>query len=106
MSNHRTRGCSSVGRALRSHRRGRGFDYHQLHEKPSCIPPQEGFFFTSFQNSSMCNTNMPGLWVVVSVVAGEDVDITHAINLRDITDAVVQITLVAGKPQFDRSALP
>ena len=26
------RGCSSVGRALRSHRRGRGFDYHQLHE--------------------------------------------------------------------------
>ena len=43
MSNHRTRGCSSVGRALRSHRRGRGFDYHQLHEKPSCIPPQEGF---------------------------------------------------------------
>lgn len=24
-------GCSSVGRALRSHRRGRGFDYHQLH---------------------------------------------------------------------------
>ena len=24
-------GCSSVGRALRSHRRGRGFDYPQLH---------------------------------------------------------------------------
>lgn len=43
MSNHRTRGCSSVGRALRSHRRGRGFDYHQLHEEPFCIPPQEGF---------------------------------------------------------------
>ena len=43
MSNHRTRGCSSVGRALRSHRRGRGFDYHQLHEQPFCIPPQEGF---------------------------------------------------------------
>lgn len=65
-----------------------------------------GFFFTSFQNSSMRNANMPGLWVVVSVVAGEDVDVAHAVDLRDIADAVVQITLVAGKPQFDRSALP
>ena len=26
-------GCSSVDRALRSHRRGRGFESHQLHQK-------------------------------------------------------------------------
>ena len=26
------RGCSSVDRALRSHRRGRGFESHQLHQ--------------------------------------------------------------------------
>src|SRR5690606_13725398 len=26
------RGCSSVGRALRSQRRGRGFDSHQVHQ--------------------------------------------------------------------------
>ncbi len=25
-------GCSSVDRALRSHRRGRGFESHQLHQ--------------------------------------------------------------------------
>ena len=54
----------------------------------------------------MCNANMPGLWVVVSVVAGEDVDITHAINLRDIADAIMQITFLARKPQFDRRTLP
>lgn len=54
MSNHRTRGCSSVGRALRSHRRGRGFDYHQLHEEPFCIPPQEGF--------SLPCESMAGFW--------------------------------------------
>ncbi len=27
------RGCSSVDRALRSHRRGRGFESHQLHQE-------------------------------------------------------------------------
>ena len=27
-------GCSSVDRALRSHRRGRGFESHQLHQSP------------------------------------------------------------------------
>ena len=27
------RGCSSADRALRSHRRGRGFESHQLHQK-------------------------------------------------------------------------
>ena len=54
----------------------------------------------------MCNANMPGLWVVVSVLAGEDVDVAHAVDLCDIADAVMQITLVAGKPQFDRCTLP
>ncbi len=29
----RIRGCSSVDRALRSHRRGRGFESHQLHQQ-------------------------------------------------------------------------
>ncbi len=29
-------GCSSVDRALRSHRRGRGFESHQLHHKIKC----------------------------------------------------------------------
>ncbi len=29
---YRFRGCSSVDRALRSHRRGRGFESHQLHQ--------------------------------------------------------------------------
>ena len=28
-------GCSSVDRALRSHRRGRGFESHQLHQSSS-----------------------------------------------------------------------
>ena len=28
-----SRGCSSADRALRSHRRGRGFESHQLHQK-------------------------------------------------------------------------
>ena len=30
---HQFWGCSSVDRALRSHRRGRGFESHQLHQK-------------------------------------------------------------------------
>ena len=30
---HHVWGCSSVDRALRSHRRGRGFESHQLHQK-------------------------------------------------------------------------
>ena len=29
-------GCSSVDRALRSHRRGRGFESHQLHHNFYC----------------------------------------------------------------------
>ena len=52
------RGCSSVGRALRSHRRGRGFDYHQLRLRElahitrlgvvCCLrPPPVGFQSTS-----------------------------------------------------------
>ena len=38
------RGCSSVGRALRSHRRGRGFDYRQLHETLCIHSTAEGLF--------------------------------------------------------------
>lgn len=47
MSNHQTRGCSSVGRALRSHRRGRGFDYHQLHENPPAFHRRRVFLYQS-----------------------------------------------------------
>ena len=36
--------CSSVGRALRSHRRGRGFDYRQLHETLCIHSTAEGLF--------------------------------------------------------------
>ena len=41
----RIRGCSSVDRALRSHRRGRGFESHQLHQKNK-NPPFGGFFYS------------------------------------------------------------
>ena len=30
-------GCSSADRALRSHRRGRGFESHQLHQIKVCL---------------------------------------------------------------------
>ncbi len=30
-------GCSSVDRALRSHRRGRGFESHQLHQNYAAV---------------------------------------------------------------------
>lgn len=51
------RGCSSVGRALRSHRRGRGFDYHQLHEG-RCIHSTAAafFFFSSRRNGAITDT--------------------------------------------------
>ena len=35
-------GCSSVDRALRSHRRGRGFESHQLHQDKT---PVWAFFY-------------------------------------------------------------
>ena len=37
-------GCSSADRALRSHRRGRGFESHQLHQKNKKTP-NRGIFF-------------------------------------------------------------
>ena len=42
LSAPRFRGCSSVDRALRSHRRGRGFESHQLHQG---FIPSNGRFF-------------------------------------------------------------
>lgn len=38
-------GCSSVGRALRSHRRGRGFDYPQLHSVEGILIELSSFQF-------------------------------------------------------------
>ena len=49
------RGCSSVGRALRSHRRGRGFDYHQLHEDRCIHSTAAVFFFFSRQSPWVYN---------------------------------------------------
>ena len=40
-------GCSSVDRALRSHRRGRGFESHQLHQKNSNAVYRRFNFFRS-----------------------------------------------------------
>ena len=45
---HQFWGCSSVDRALRSHRRGRGFESHQLHQVfimlLIALPPTGVFF--------------------------------------------------------------
>ena len=47
-------GCSSVDRALRSHRRGRGFESHQLHQFSLTKNPRRtpGFLFKKIEHVS------------------------------------------------------
>ncbi len=54
------RGCSSIGRALAWHARGRGFDPHQLHlkSKSPSIQSDQGLFFRLVRPYELLNYEM------------------------------------------------
>ena len=46
-------GCSSVDRALRSHRRGRGFESHQLHQDKEKAGVSRFFYLSTLYQQSV-----------------------------------------------------